>query len=94
MEERLAEMAFAPKEELVAWLTKILVNGEVFEEDDTITFRNHDLNFGGGFYYHCDPVTKGVMIASAIAGAQFWMFAFPGLLKAIDLRWQTKHKAK
>ena len=95
MDKRLAEMAFAPMDELVAWLSKILVNGEVSVEDgDVILFRNHDLNYGGGFCYWSDPVTKGVMIASAIAGGGLWPFAFPNLLKEIDLKWKAQKGGK
>lgn len=48
MDKRLAEMAFAPMDELVAWLSKILVNGEVSVEDGDVILLSRFSLFPGG----------------------------------------------
>lgn len=57
--------------------------------NDEILFRNQKLNFTGGFHFQSDPVTKSVMIASALVGASNWMYIFPNLLKSINKQWKN-----
>lgn len=93
MSKRIAEMVFEPEpDKLIKWL--ILVSGgQVKYEDDTIFIEplngvNH------GFLFNSDPITKAVMIASAITSPLMWSRAFPSLLNEVQKLWKINSKKK
>jgi len=90
---RIVDMVYERSPEiLVKWLDLILgvEGGYAKLETETILFRNESINFGGGFAFNSDPVTKAVMIASAIVGAERWMWVFPELLIEVNKKWSLK----
>ena len=89
LEDRLVEMVFADdRDSLPNWLSKI-IRGVVFIENDTIYFRNEDINLTGGVSIESDYTTKAVMVAFVIAGIQ-WPFLFPKLLEKVNKQWKLK----
>lgn len=56
-------------------------------KDDEILCVNRELNYRCGFVFESDPVTKSVMIASVLVGADKWMIVFPNLLKEVNKKW-------
>lgn len=93
MSKRIAEMVFEPDPtKFVKWLT-LISNAKVICEDDTIFIEplngvNH------GFLFDSDPITKAVMIASAITSPSMWTRAFPSLLTEVNKLWKIKTKKK
>lgn len=93
MSKRIAQMVFEPDpDKLVKWLV-LVSNGKVTYEDDTIFIE--PLNgINHGFLFNSDPITKAVMIASAITSPLMWTKAFPSLLTEVQKLWKTSTKKK
>jgi len=91
MSKRITEMVFESNPDiLVKWL-KLMCQGDVFYDDGTIFIQplngvNH------GFLFDSDPITKAVMIASAITSPLLWTRAFPSLLNQVQIQWKISNK--
>lgn len=67
-EDRIVEMVFeTDSTRFIQWLDLILEKAEI--SDDVVSYQTTD-NRRGGFDWRCDPTTKAVMVAFAIAGMQ------------------------
>lgn len=86
-EDKIVSMCFETDPQVfVSWL-RVMV-GSATIEDDVVLYQTLD-GRTGGFDFRCDPSTKAVMIASAIAG-MLWTSIFPGLMRKIGKTWKKK----
>lgn len=87
IEDKIVSMCFEPDPQVfVSWLRVMVGNATI--EDDVVLYRTID-GRTGGFDFRCDPSTKAVMVASAIAG-MIWTSIFPGLMRKIGKTWKKK----
>lgn len=86
-EDKIVSMCFEPDPQVFVQWFRVMV-GSATIEDDVVLYRTID-GRTGGFDFRCDPSTKAVMVASAIAG-MLWTSIFPGLMRKIGKTWKKK----
>lgn len=91
IEDKIVQMTFDPNPEtFINWFRVMVGNATI--EDDIVVYETLD-NRRGGFDFRCDPSTKAVMIAFAIAG-MFWTQIFPGLMGKVNKTWKKQKAVK
>lgn len=84
-EDKIVQMTFESNPEtFINWFRVMVGNATI--EDDIVVYETLD-DRRGGFDFRCDPSTKAVMIAFAIAG-MIWTQIFPGLMAKINKTWK------
>jgi len=70
MSKRIAEMVFITDIDVfIKWLKLIILDAKISVSDDEEILINRD-KFSLGFDFNTDPITKGVMTASAISSPE------------------------
>jgi len=87
LEDRIAQMAFAPLDEIAEWLGRFTWV-EVERGDGYVTARTPEMTVGIAGS-SVDPVNQAVQLAFVFAGT-CWPYVFPGLLRRVNRIWKEE----
>lgn len=90
--ERIAEMAFAPLEDVEKWLSRIGLETRL-DEDRVLRIRNPHLEINTAIYDGVDPIGKVVCLGFALAG-MYWPQVYPEVIKLVNKKWKEARKEK
>jgi hypothetical protein len=87
--DRLVTITFSPLDEVAAWCGQVGLEARR-TADGSVIICNPHFNFTTAIYDGLDPISRGVCLASAVAGPSFWPEIFPRLLDAVNKEWKER----